>query len=576
MSIALGIDLGTTNSVAAIMQDGRPMVIPCCEGSRLIPSVVAFSARGRRIVGRMAKCQAVANPEGTVFSIKRKMGTDLKLSLFGGEYTPQEISAMILKKIKSDVEAYLDMEVPGAVITVPAYFNDRQRHATREAGQIAGFEVLRILNEPTAACLAYRLDRRGTQTALVWDLGGGTFDVSILELSGDVFLVRAVNGDTHLGGDDYDQRVMDHMLERFRREHGIDLSKDKIALQRLRDAAEKLKMNLSRSLTSRISLPSIFSGGGGSGHLTFALTRKEFQELTSDLVQRMIPPTLQVLSDAGVAPEQVDIGILVGGATRMPAVSDALRDLLGREPLASENPDEIVALGAAVQAGIITGETKERVLVDVVPLSLGIETLGGVFSKIIDRNTPIPTSESLIVTNAEDNQAEVGVHVLQGERAMARDNITLGQFQLKGIHPAPRGSARIEVAFEVDVDGILGVSAEDLYSGNGERLDVSSTRGLDPEEIERMVREAETHAEEDARLRERVETQIYADNVIRGVEMALEKADITSETHLMEKAERALMDLKRAITDGDIDEISRRTSALEALARPLFLRACKK
>jgi molecular chaperone DnaK len=576
MSVALGIDLGTSNSVAAIMQDGRPVVIPCFEGKRLIPSAVAFSAGGRRIVGRMAKRQAVANPEGTVFSIKRKMGTDLKLYLFGGEYAPQEISAMILKKIKSDVEAYLDMEVPGAVITVPAYFNDRQRHATREAGQIAGFEVLRMLNEPTAACLAYRLDRGGTQTALVWDLGGGTFDVSILELSGDVFQVRAVNGDTRLGGDDYDRRVMDHMLERFRREHGVDLSQDKIALQRLRDAAEKLKMNLSGSPSSRISLPSIFPGGAGSGHLAFTLTGKEFHKLTSDLVQRMIPPTRQALSDAGITPEQVDTGILVGGATRMPAVIDALRDLLGREPLASENPDEIVALGAAVQAGILTGETKGRVLVDVAPLSLGIETLGGVYSKVIERNTPIPTSESLIVTNAEDNQAEVEVHVLQGERAMAGDNIALGQFQLKGIHPAPRGSARIEVAFEVDVDGILGVSAEDLYSGNGERLEVSSTRGLDPEEIKRMVTEAETHAEEDARLRERVETQIYADNVIRGAEAALEKADITCETHLIEKVEKDLMDLKSAITGGDIDEISRRTSALESIARPLFLRKCTK
>jgi molecular chaperone DnaK len=572
MSIALGIDLGTTNSVAAIIQDGRPVVIPCCEGKRLIPSAVAFSAGGRRIVGLMAKRQAFANPEGTVFSIKRKMGTDLKVSLCGGEYAPQEISAMILKKIKSDVEAYLDMEVPGAVITVPAYFNDRQRHATREAGQIAGFEVLRILNEPTAACLAYRLDRGGTRTVLVWDLGGGTFDVSILELSGDVFQVRAVSGDTKLGGDDYDRRVIDHMLERFRREHGVDLGEDKTALQRLRDAAEKLKMNLSGFPTSSISLPSILPGGGGSRHLAFTLTNKEFQELTSDLVQRMIAPTRQALSDAGVTPEQVDTGILVGGATRMPAVVDALRDLLGREPLASENPDEIVALGAAVQAGILSGETRKMVLVDVAPLSLGIETLGGIYSKVIERNTPIPTSESLIVTNAEDNQAEVEVHALQGERAMAGDNISLGQFQLKGIHPAPRGSARIEVAFEVDVDGILGVSAEDLYSGNGERLEVSSTRGLDPEEIERMVREAEAHAGEDARLRERVETQIYADNVIRGAEAALEKADITGETHLIEKVEKDLMELKSAITGGDIDEISRRTGAIESIARPLFLR----
>ncbi|MBU4241244.1 MAG: molecular chaperone DnaK [Actinobacteria bacterium] len=575
MSIALGIDLGTTNSVAAIMQDGQPVVIPCCEGNRLIPSVVAFSTGGRRIVGRMAKCQAVANPEGTAISVKRKMGTGTKLSLHSGEYTPQEISAMILGKIKSDVEAYLETEVSGAVITVPAYFNDGQRHATREAGQIAGFEVMRILNEPTAACLAYRLDREGAQTVLVWDLGGGTFDVSIIELNGEVFQVRAVGGDTRLGGDDYDQRIVEYMLERFRRERGIDLGEDKVALQRLKEAAERLKVNLSRSLVSRITLPSIVSGSEGSGHLDFTLTREEIQDLTSDLVRRMIPPTRRALSDAGLTPGQVDTGILVGGATRMPAVKDALRDLLEKEPLASENPDEIVALGAAVQAGILTGQTSKKVLVDVVPLSLGIETLGGIFSRIIERNTPIPTSESLIVTNAEDNQVEVEVHVLQGERAMAGDNIALGKFQLQGVQPAARGSARVEVAFEVDVDGILGVSAEDLYSGNGERLGVSSTRGLDPEEIERMVKDAAVHAEEDARMREEVETHIYADNVIRGAEMSLERADIESEASLAEEVESALIDLKRAITGGDRDEISRLAGVLESCARPLLKSACR-
>ncbi|MBU4193544.1 MAG: molecular chaperone DnaK [Actinobacteria bacterium] len=575
MSIALGIDLGTTNSVAAIMQDGQPVVIPCCEGNRLIPSVVAFSTGGRRIVGRMAKCQAVANPEGTAISVKRKMGTGTKLSLHSGEYTPQEISAMILGKIKSDVEAYLETEVSGAVITVPAYFNDGQRHATREAGQIAGFEVMRILNEPTAACLAYRLDREGAQTVLVWDLGGGTFDVSIIELNGEVFQVRAVGGDTRLGGDDYDQRIVEYMLERFRRERGIDLGEDKVALQRLKEAAERLKVNLSRSLVSRITLPSIVSGSEGSGHLDFTLTREEIQDLTSDLVRRMIPPTRRALSDAGLTPGQVDTGILVGGATRMPAVKDALRDLLEKEPLASENPDEIVALGAAVQAGILTGQTSKKVLVDVVPLSLGIETLGGIFSRIIERNTPIPTSESLIVTNAEDNQVEVEVHVLQGERAMAGDNIALGKFQLQGVQPAARGSARVEVAFEVDVDGILGVSAEDLYSGNGERLGVSSTRGLDPEEIERMVKDAAVYAEEDARMREEVETHIYADNVIRGAEMSLERADIESEASLAEEVESALIDLKRAITGGDRDEISRLAGVLESCARPLLKSACR-
>ncbi|MBU4489479.1 MAG: molecular chaperone DnaK [Actinobacteria bacterium] len=575
MSIALGIDLGTTNSVAAIMQDGQPVVIPCCEGNRLIPSVVAFSTGGRRIVGRMAKCQAVANPEGTAISVKRKMGTGTKLSLHSGEYTPQEISAMILGKIKSDVEAYLETEVSGAVITVPAYFNDGQRHATREAGQIAGFEVMRILNEPTAACLAYRLDREGAQTVLVWDLGGGTFDVSIIELNGEVFQVRAVGGDTRLGGDDYDQRIVEYMLERFRRERGIDLGEDKVALQRLKEAAERLKVNLSRSLVSRITLPSIVSGSEGSGHLDFTLTREEIQDLTSDLVRRMIPPTRRALSDARLTPGQVDTGILVGGATRMPAVKDALRDLLEKEPLASENPDEIVALGAAVQAGILTGQTSKKVLVDVVPLSLGIETLGGIFSRIIERNTPIPTSESLIVTNAEDNQVEVEVHVLQGERAMAGDNIALGKFQLQGVQPAARGSARVEVAFEVDVDGILGVSAEDLYSGNGERLGVSSTRGLDPEEIERMVKDAAVYAEEDARMREEVETHIYADNVIRGAEMSLERADIESEASLAEEVESALIDLKRAITGGDRDEISRLAGVLESCARPLLKSACR-
>ena len=570
MPVALGIDLGTTNSVVAIIQDGQPVVIPCSEGSRLIPSVVAFSAGGRRIVGRMAKCQAVANPEGTAISVKRKMGTGIKLSLHSSEHTPQEISAMILSKIKSDVEAFLGVEIPGAVITVPAYFNDRQRHATREAGQIAGLEVMRILNEPTAACLAYRLDSRGARTVLVWDLGGGTFDVSILELNGEVFQVRAVSGDTRLGGDDYDQRIVEYMLERFRRERGIDLGEDKVALQRLKEAAERLKVNLSRSLVSRITLPSIVSGSEGSGHLDFTLTREEFQDLTSDLVQTMIPLTRRALSDAGLSPEQVDTGILVGGATRMPAVRDALRDLLGNEPLASENPDEIVALGAAVQAGILMGQTSEKVLVDVVPLSLGIETLGGIFSRVIERNTPIPTSESLIVTNAEDNQAEVEVHVLQGERAMAGDNIALGEFQLQGVQPAPRGSARVEVAFEVDVDGIMDVSAEDLYSGNGERLEVSTTRGLDPEEIERMVREAASHAEEDARTREEVETHIYADNVMRGAEMALGKADIESNASLVEEVESALIDLKRAITGGDDGEISRRAGLLESCARPLL------
>jgi len=576
MTIALGIDLGTTNSVAAIMQDGGPEIIPCCEDSRLIPSVVAFSDGGRRMVGRMARCQAAANPEGTVTSIKRKMGTDLKLSLFGREYTPQEISAMILRKIKSDAEAYLDTEVPGAVITVPAYFNDRQRHATREAGQIAGFEVLRILNEPTAACLAYRLDRVGDQTVLVWDLGGGTFDVSVLELSGDIFQVRAVNGDTYLGGDDYDQRVLEYILDLIQREQGVDLSEDSKALQRLRDAAERLKIGLTRSLVRRISIASILPYDESCGHISLILTREEFQELTSDLVQRMIPPTLQALSDAGVNPGEVDQGILVGGASRMPAVRNCLRDLLGKEPLASENPDEIVALGAAVQAGILTGKAGEKILVDVVPLSLGIETLGGLFSKIIERNTPIPTKESLIVTNAEDNQAEVEIHVVQGERAMARDNISLGKFQLRGIHPVPRGSARIEVTFEVDVDGILEVFAEDLYSGNGERLETISTRGLEPEEIKRIVREAESYAEEDARMRELVKMQIYADNIIIGTEMALERADVGVEKHLIAKVGGALLSLKSAITEGDIGEISRRTGILESLARPLLLRNCEK
>ena len=473
MGKVIGIDLGTTNSCVAVMEGGEATVIPNPEGNRTTPSVVAFSKDGERLIGEVAKRQAITNPEKTIISIKRHMGSDYKVKIDGKEYTPQEISAMILQKLKSDAEAYLGEKVTKAVITVPAYFNDSQRQATKDAGKIAGLEVERIVNEPTAAALAYGLEKEEDQTILVYDLGGGTFDVSILELGDGFFEVKATSGDNKLGGDDFDQAIIDYLVEEFKKENGIDLSQDKMAMQRLKDAAEKAKKDLSGVLTTTISLPFITADATGPKHLEVNLSRAKFEDLTSHLVERTMGPTRQALKDAGLEPSDVDRVILVGGSTRIPAVQEAIQKLTGKEPHKGVNPDEVVALGAAVQAGVLSGDVKDVVLLDVTPLSLGIETLGGVFTKLIERNTTIPISKSQIFSTAADNQTSVDIHVLQGEREMAADNKTLGRFQLTDIPPAPRGVPQIEVTFDIDANGIVNVSAKDKGTGKSQKITIT-------------------------------------------------------------------------------------------------------
>jgi molecular chaperone DnaK len=567
----VGIDLGTTNSVVATLEDRQPKVLLNAEGDRLTPAVVAFTLDEGRLVGKLARRQAVANPERTVISIKRRMGSDYRVKIGLKQYTPQEISALILQKLKNDAENYLGEKIEKAVITVPAYFNDAQRQATKDAGRIAGLEVIRIVNEPTAAALAYGLDKEDIHTILVWDLGGGTFDVSILDLGEGVFEVKAVNGNTWLGGDDWDKQIMDYLADEFQKEHGIDLRKDRIALQRLKEAAEKAKIELSSALTTCVRLPFIVTSENSSKHLEITLTRAKFEEITQDFLQKMIGPTKQALADAKLKPQDIDRVILVGGATRMPAVQELARELLGRQPYKHIDPDEVVAVGAAIQAGVLTGQMKEIVLVDVTPLSLGIETLGGIFAKIILRNTSIPTSCGQIFTTATDNQTTVDIHILQGEREMAAYNMSLGKFQLADIPLAPRGMARIEVAFDIDANGILHVSAQDLHTDNEQRIKITSSRALSKEEVERMIKDAQLHAEEDKRQKEKVEIGIRADNMIAAAEMAIQEAKDKVGNIQLEGLEKGILKLKAALASGGPQQIKSGTEELKELIESLYI-----
>jgi molecular chaperone DnaK len=545
------------------MEGGEPVVIPNAEGSRLTPSVVAFTKTGERLVGAAAKRQAIINPDRTIISIKRKMGTRERIRIDDKEYTPEEISAMILQKLKADAEAYLGEKVDAAVITVPAYFNDAQRTATKNAGEIAGLKVLRIINEPTAASLAYGLDKKSNETILVFDLGGGTFDVSILEVGDGVFEVKATSGDTHLGGDDFDMRIVNWVADEFRKETGIDLRKDPQAMQRLREAAEKAKIELSSMVETEINLPFITADAEGPKHLLYKISRAKFEELTADLVERLKGPFYQALSDAKLDVKDIDEVILVGGATRMPCVQELVRKLAGKEPNKGVNPDEVVAIGAAIQAGVLGGEVKDVVLLDVTPLSLGIETLGGVFTKLIERNTTIPTRKSEIFTTAADGQTEVEIHVLQGEREMARDNKTLGRFHLTGIPPAPRGVPKIEVTFDIDANGILHVSAKDLGTGKQQAITITGSSNLTREEIDRMVKEAQAHAEEDRRRREEAEVRNQADSLAYQTERMLRDLGDRVPSDEKLRIEQAISELRDAINKNDISLIRQRMEALQ-------------
>jgi molecular chaperone DnaK len=564
MPRTVGIDLGTTNSVVAVLEGGEPRVIPNAEGSHLTPSVVGFTKSGERLVGAAAKRQAILNPERTIASIKRHMGTNHRVTVDGKGYSPEEISAMILQKLKADAEAFLGDKVDKAVITVPAYFNDAQRTATKNAGEIAGLQVLRIINEPTAASLAYGLDKKGNETILVYDLGGGTFDVSVLDVGEGVFEVKSTDGDTHLGGDDFDQRIVDYIADEFKKEQGIDLRNDRQALQRLREAAEKAKIELSNVVQTSINLPFITADQEGPKHLDMTLTRAKFDELTCDLVERTREKFNTALKDASISAKEINEIILVGGSTRIPAVQDLVKELGGgKEPHKGVNPDEVVAIGAAIQAGVLGGEVKDVVLLDVTPLTLGIETLGGVMDKLVERNTTIPTRRSRTYTTAVDGQTSVEIHVLQGERDMARDNKSLGRFHLTGIPPAPRGVPQVEVTFDIDANGIVNVSAKDQATGAQQSITITGTTNLNKNDIDQMIRDAQSHASEDARRREEAEARNEGENLVYQTEKQLRELGDKVSADVRENTEAALSRLKAALENNDFEAIRASTDEVK-------------